>query len=283
VRSGWILTLFLTSCVYTPLEAGGGSGDEPLPEPDPDPRPMATCTAAGGRVALCLEFEDARDPMPQQVLDGSGNHADASTQSIEPTRRQQDGIDENAIKLEAIGARLDIPPTPALDISDAVSIELWFRHDFGAPLGGARHWLVDRNDQYFVSIGSDRLIECGYNHDRTIHSNAQVQIDPTRWQHVACTVGPTPDGRDREVRVYLDGDVTDCKTYPDPIAPNPGGTTIGVKTGGTSNDQFFGSLDNVHVYQRALRPADVCAAAGKAPGTCNDRCPGPGPMPGPPL
>ena len=258
----WILLVAVAGCSFDPQGAGtdGTDGTDGAVQP-----PLAGCTASGDGVVLCLEFQDATSPMPNVLLDTSGRGHDARPTAIVSTERDGDP----AIRLTALaGSKLDVPATGDLDLTDRVTMELWFRSDFGPPPTGTRHWLVDHDGQYFLSIGSNRQVQCGFG-NRTLDSSTTIDVDTERWQHVACTIDAAK--ADHEIRIYLDGSVRACKKYPDAIASRPGGTTIGMRSGfATVAEQFVGSLDGVHVYDRALSAEEICDAAGKR--DCHAEC-----------
>jgi hypothetical protein len=273
VKRSWLVVV-IAGCSFDPQAGPDDNNDVvdagPLP-PDVDPAVMVACSATGADLRLCLDFEDALDPMPAKVLDGSGDN-DATTTAITPTRRQQLGVDERAIRLATPArSKLEIGPSPDLDLTERLTIEMWIRHDLGPPPPSVEHWLVDRNGQYFMSITDERLLRCGFGDDRTASSNTAIRANATLWQHVACTIEPS--GNDREIKVYIDGALSDCQKYSEPIVSQPGGTTIGMRHASVlPMEQFVGSLDNVHIYARALAPAEICQAAGQ-PAGCEDRCP----------
>jgi concanavalin A-like lectin/glucanase superfamily protein len=263
VQYRW-LALVVTGCSFQPHDAPAADGlDAGTPT-----NATRTCRTTDHALELCLEFEDAGDPMPRLLLDGSGHTNDATPTEI--TATQGDVGQGVAFSLLA-RSRLDIAATPDLDLTDEVTLEMWVREDQGPPMGPQRGWLIDHDGAYFMSIGSDLLVQCGYKDSKVVESGQVVAFDePDRWQHVACTIGRT--GPDHEVRVYIDGDLTECKKFSDQIPSRSGGTTIGMKFGSTTIDNaFVGSLDGVHVYGRALAPTEVCAAAGQS--KCFDQCP----------
>jgi hypothetical protein len=254
--------MLLTGCVFDPGPPATGvddDGDGVHDDDDDTDEPIErTCSVTGDpSLKLCLEFEDIRVPMPTLVLDGSGNANDARSTAVSPTTREG----ETAIQL-ASQARLDVDRPLGLD--DHVTIELFARFDQGLVVDAARRFLVDRNNQFVMSmIGLD--LECGFG--RELERQTIPSFDTTTWRHLACTVD-TVDG-EREVRVYIDGDVAECRSFSETPKPEPGATTIGARTNG--DDPFVGSLDDVRIHDRALTAAEICARAGRS--GCDDSCP----------
>jgi hypothetical protein len=186
-------------------------------------------------------------------------------------QRAEPGPIEKAAQFGLLSG-LAVPPTPDLDITDRLTMELWVQT---APVpAGTRAWLIDSSDQYFLSIGDDQQVRCGINKDKSVDANQAVPADG-HWHHVACTYDHDADHG--VLQVFIDGNLSDCEPVDKLIANVAGGTTIGVKAkAAATTDHFVGLLDNVHVFARPLTPAEVCAAAGKPAGSCNATCPGSG-------
>lgn len=245
------------ACNFDPNQAGQEPGTDGTDGGTTPTR--GTCSVPGTR--LCLEFETDLPPM-QLALDASGNGHDAIATNVGLTTNSPH--DSRAGEFLTATSSLTIADTPDLDLTGDVTMELWVRPGFGV----GRYWLVDHGDRYFMSIGDDIQLRCGIDHDKTVDSNMIVPFDGA-WHHVACTYNEANKG---EIKVFIDGAVTDCKQMSTAITAGPSTTTIGVKNGSTSpTEHFYGDLDNVHIYARTLDPREICTLAGGA--GCNAVCP----------
>jgi hypothetical protein len=151
-----------------------------------------------------------------------------------------------------------------LDVAD-LTIEMWIKPD---PLQQSQHyWMLDNNTQYFAVLDGDGSVRCGIGGSTSVSS--QTQIHGTAWHHVACTFASS----NRELRVHIDGNVSGCTTSQDQI-PTTGtdGVAIGANygAGGSFTDNFFGGLDGVHLYARALTSNEICHAANQS--GCSSQC-----------
>ena len=261
MRRGWLLiALAVTGCDFDRSGTLGDDGDnEPLPPA------VGGCSAPAsltGDLRLCLDFEDA---MPMSIaLDGSGLDHDAAVTAVGAvTRTPPDNVAEQAVRLSG-ASRLHIDDTPDLDLADAVTVEMFVAMD--PIMLGQRYWMLDNSGQYSMSYGSDGEVECGINNlETTVDSGPVASIVDTQWHHVACTYDR------KQLRVYIDGSLTDCKDANKQLVATTGGTTIGARTNGLELEHFLGSLDDVRVHARALTPAEVCRAAGNP--SCVATCP----------
>ena len=108
---------------------------------------------------------------------------------------------------------------------------------------------------------SENQLECGLNGG----SNEQ-RVDGTtnldgEWHHVACVF----DASSREIKVFVDGDVDDCKILDVGIdVSRIGSTSLGAGA--------LGAIDSVHAYAQALTAADICKSAGRGT-SCSSICP----------
>jgi hypothetical protein len=155
---------------------------------------------------------------------------------------------------------------PDFDV-DNLTIDLWMFPQ-GTPGGGSAYYLLDNHTEYSASYDGDG-VHCTVA-GTTVDSRP---ITAPGWHHVACTYGKT----DRQLRVYVDGDLSGCRT----ASAIPRGAMEGVAIGASYDakdgfqDNFVGDLGNVHLYATELAPDPICRAAGRT-GGCNATCPGGG-------
>lgn len=253
-------SIVVTGCMFTPpdLDLDSGADTEIPPGMEPVPRHCATAEPA---LVLCVDFEDPS--LASAAIDGSdfGNDAVATNVTAMPRI-----TGEQAAELKPMSS-LHVPESPMLDVDD-FTIEMWIAPK-SAPRRREVAGLFDNLGQYTMQLDEDREIQCGLGTIDTVGSEARVPLN--MWSHVACryTAG--------EMRVYVNGHVSDCKTYGTPVGHlGVVGSTIGSRVGlapNTYTSRLVGGIDNVRVYSAALDDAQLCAAAGQQAGTCRDVCP----------
>jgi hypothetical protein len=212
----------------------------------------ARCDANDQALRLCMSFDF--DPMLQDL----SSYANKVAESSQVLRLDHDG---NWAAHLTQTSRLRLAEAPDLDVGGALTLDLWI-----APASSAAHptyRLLDNNKQYFIAFTNDQRIECGIG---TQFIDSVAQITDTEWHHVACTF----DGH--ELRSYVDGSVSQCGN-PTIQPPTDGtdGTAIGASyTFGRYQQAYAGGLDNLHIYARALSPAEICSSAERS--NCNASC-----------
>ena len=268
----WLFGVVLGGCAFNPPELGGGD-DTPGGTDGATPKQPHVCTVPDTK--LCIEFEQDDNPMAL-ALDSSGNSHDAVGTLVvgDVERRIQKPaltVNEKAVAMTQ-SSRLEIGDTRDLAITGDFTIELWFIPSVTA---GSRFWLLDSSGRYFMSYGDDHQIRCGINDgsdkSKTVDSNQTIEPDLLTWHHVACVFDSVDHD---EMRVYLDGQLSDCSKFDQVIEPRICGTSIGVRhLSGDPFEHFVGALDNVHVYATKLAPAAICTLATGGT-TCGATCPG---------
>lgn len=239
----------LGACTFTPgqpMSPGGG--------PDPGGTPagvdaatVATrppCDLSDQSVQLCLDFEAT--PLG---LDSSLGHHDATVNHASGTPR----LIEQALAVD-MSSSVYVDETPALDLPDAITYEVWISPTQRPPYG--EYVALANIGQYAVSVQPDGRVRCELAGAR---ADSMSSIATGTWTHVACTY-------DRQkLKVYINGSSSTCTSATGPIATNGyGGTSIGVP--------FVGAVDNIHILSRAASGSEVCTHAGRTSDQCNNSC-----------
>jgi hypothetical protein len=156
---------------------------------------------------------------------------------------------------------------PDLDVDD-LTIDLWMSPQ-GEPANNGSS-LLDNRTEYAAVYDDDATVRCEVGGASV---NSRATVAPGAWHHVACTYGKV----DRQLRVYVDGDLGGCQT----ASPIPHGAKDGVAIGASFDPKagpqqgfqqnFVGSLGHVHVYGAELAPDQICRAAGRT--GCASTCP----------
>jgi hypothetical protein len=272
VRSLAFLTV-VTGCSFSspyasPPEVAEPSDTPPLPQP---------CRTDEPGVALCVDFED--QPLMNVAADRSPNKNDATAIAVGSTLRI---AGEQAAVLSPMSS-LRVPESPALDLT-TFTIEMWI-YPGALPVakGTPDFGLFENHNQYTMRFQGDHLIRCGLSAALSADlpttfnlATSREAVPPSKWSHVTCRYA------DGEMRVYVNGHLSGCKTMT-ALAPlgqlGLFGSAIGAelkltpaKTAVELKDRFIGGVDNVRIYDRALDEASICAAAGQPAGLCSTSC-----------
>jgi len=240
------LAVAVAGCSFAlpdPTSGDGGDGGGPQSR-----RCRSLGTVDPTDLRLCLDLEDA-SPMTV-ARDTSGLDHDALAVLVTPTPHDT----EQAGAFNG-GSLLSVAPTADLDITPAVSIDLFAA--FAQPIAEhERYGMLDHGGHYAISYDDHQEVHCELEGGQYVDS--RVKIADALFHHVACTYDDT------ELRIYVDGDVVNCQTTDTTIDIAPAPTEIGA--------QLRGALDDIHVFARALRPDEICALARRGSG-CNATCP----------
>lgn len=254
----------LTGCGFNSPDAGAGADPEVIP-PSPTPPAPQPCQTSEQGVALCVDFED--QPLANLAADRSpyGNHATAV--AVGSTIRLPG---EQAAVLTAASS-LRVAESATLDLAQ-LTIEMWIYPEQPPPKK-ADVGLFDNPGQYTMRLTDELRVRCGLFGD--LMKNAAWSdgtVPKAAWSHVVCRYAAD------EVRVYLNGHLSGCRTLGPIQQLGIAGSAIGAElgfglTGVEPKDRFIGGIDNVRIYDRALEDARICAAAGQAAGSCQTECP----------
>jgi hypothetical protein len=252
---GLIAIAFMGACTFTPGSTGGvgdpggggggtGGGGGGGSAPDAGTvvnRPA--CDVTDSSIQLCLDFDTS-----QLGLDSSAGQHDATIASAAAIMRAPS---EQAIKVDMTSS-IQVDETPALDITDAITYEEWLDPQNRPPMSEF-YSTLDNSGQYTIEFESDGRARC-YIAGHYIDSANPL---PMGWSHVACTY-------DRQnIVIYINGDVSACFQSTTQI---PTSGTTGTRIG----KAFVGSIDNVHIFSRAVSPSEVCSHAGHS--DCSTSC-----------
>lgn len=222
---------------------GGGSGGAGPTDVDGGIQPTArACTFADPELRLCLEFDDRKF---------SPGVTDASQRQLQPMATDVGEVAHGSgyAAAMAITSRIDVAESMALDPQTALTIEMWIWPGYQHSAN-----LVVNANQYTLQLAGDGRIGCMLPAAAAWSSDERV-AKPQQWTHVACTFAAGAG-----LRVYVNGRSSDDAS-----------ASAGLSTQGTQGTRlgsgYFGALDDIRIYGRALSSEEVCTHAGRT--TCD--------------
>lgn len=181
------------------------------------------------------------------VFDVSGHRHDGLLTAPLPRAASRPGCG-SALVFDGTGY-VDIAAVPDLNLGDAFTIALWLQPMRGGamrlvdktPVGGSDGYLIDTHPD-----GNLRVIT-----RRAGLAASQVKLPVNKWSHVAVALG------NGKLTAYVDGKpVAETATRAALTA-----TDLPLRFGASSQgwDRFFGLMDDVRLYRRALAPDEIRA------------------------
>ncbi len=152
---------------------------------------------------------------------------------------------------------LELPHAPELD-PPALTVEAWVRAETFPKTGETRRWLVNKNGNewieghYALLLDRDQAgayLNIGGGRDHVFSVWSGTALEAKRWHHLAFTY----DGAD--LRLFVDGKAAGETRIGLNRVPGKSALALGRRQDGYV--AFEGSLDEAHVYDRALSPAEL--------------------------
>ncbi len=220
-------------------------------------------------------------------VDSSGNGNDG-TQSG-GIDYASSGIIGNAAGFDGAGDHIIVAASSTLDLTE-LTISTWLKPssvlspEFAFVILENRAGPTDTINYEFVIDGTgngtpsnDGKLRLTYNNGTYRHLISDTVLQTDIWQHAAVTIDASGN-----YTFYLDGVADGSGVAPVPLITHPGTTLqIGQSDDAAQNDTYFGAMDDVRIYNRALSAAEIgdLYFAGKPGGTdpcapANDPAPG---------
>jgi Concanavalin A-like lectin/glucanases superfamily len=121
-----------------------------------------------------------------------------------------------------------------------------------------------QQDEFWFCFGS-ALNGCGDAQSTTVRTTPGTPV-PGEWIHLAAV----QDGA--EIRIYLAGELADSRVMEDPVVTDTASLYLGAATSEPGDPMvsslFYGSIDEVALYDRPLSPEEILELATTAAGKC---------------
>ncbi len=200
---------------------------------------------------------DGGDTTPSTSTDRSGNGVHATRQGGVATIR---GIVGQGMFFDGAGDD-DILTYTTPSITDAISISLWYKTNTTTLPGdfGNRFMISGATiGTPFISLNTDGsafpyvTLRIGGT-SRNLSSNVRSRLN--KWTHVVATW----NGSGTPIRIYVDGILRNTSaSFSGALSGMDGTTTSSIGRDKTAvSSEFFGSLDDIRIYNRALSNAEV--------------------------
>jgi hypothetical protein len=153
---------------------------------------------------------------------------------------------------------IQIADRPAYALTNSLTIEGWIR-----PRGDGYliFWRGDQRpgtDPYYLSMQADNTLRFGICDANGTGAFVETTVNYFAWTHVAATL----DGAAGTLNIYTNGvlaaqTVTAIRPFGDLLPDQSPGVGIGNLNDGGNNFPFFGDIDEIGLYDRALAPAEI--------------------------
>lgn len=158
-----------------------------------------------------------------------------------------------ALTFSGSGVGVTIPDSPAIDITDAITVALWAK-----PTGIASGQALSKNDSvatttpYEIQFWSDGTVYANFNVNGTFFGNTHQAYAAGQWIHVAATF----DKAAGQIKLYINGVLkqTVSTTVGQPLISNTKALYLGSSNGSTA---FNGQIRDVRIYPRALNATEI--------------------------
>ena len=236
------LVALVSACGFNPtplevqIDAQGSTTQAGPPDGPNGATQFAACHSQLSGVVLCFDFEDPS--LVPTIHDSSVGDHDAIGANVDVMTRAQ----QHAAMVDQASS-ITVPESPQLDLVGPLSVEMWIEAT------------TAQQDVTVFSHSADYGIDFNFATGCYI-GNAEAWAPdtlPPGWHHVGCTFDGTT------IAAYVDGSVVACETGR--LDSTPRAAEIGI------SERFSGGVDDVHVYNRALSPAEIQGLAGVTTGT----------------
>ncbi|TAG06802.1 MAG: LamG domain-containing protein, partial [Verrucomicrobia bacterium] len=161
----------------------------------------------------------------------------------------QPGRVGNAFTFTTIGQGVSLPQSPGLDLSrrSAWTVEAWI---YPTSFTGSTYPTIYSLGDFCASLGlnSAGRLESWINNSNRLNTTPSVTLNA--WSHVAMSYNGTN-------RVFFINGVNVGSGVAPAITDVDAASSIGNVTGSPSDSQFFGQIDELAVYGRALTDAEI--------------------------
>ncbi|RLI21210.1 hypothetical protein DRO54_04330, partial [Candidatus Bathyarchaeota archaeon] len=158
----------------------------------------------------------------------------------------------NAGYFDGVDDYVEVPDSPSLNITDAITIEAWVKTVAGD--GGSNTFFVFKgpltNNFGDYSIGSSLQGDTACFILNNYDGHLSTPITTDIWHHIVGTYDKT------NMKIYVDGVLKDSTSYSQPISSSD---TLLLLAKGYSEFQpkFNGAIDEVRIYNRALSAEEI--------------------------
>lgn len=189
------------------------------------------------------------------VNDTSGN-SNNGTMLNNPTW-SNDGITGKALSFNGTNSRVEFGSTPSLNLTDAITVSVWFKTSQSASVGGVKS--IIRHDGHFTALqfdgtGKGRITYWINGVPKTVTFTwSNTAWSDNEWHHYAVTYNKASG-----MLVYIDG-VQRASNTTNLGALSTTSTSFMLGANETGGEAFNGLLDDVRVFSEALTSDKIVA------------------------
>jgi hypothetical protein len=181
------------------------------------------------------------------------------------------GMVGQAFSFNGVGDYIEIPNSPSLDITGAITMGAWFKSNAGSSDTGGMIMCKGRNDGYvgltsyvltvggwYLNDGSVMLVLYGSYPADSYVSQLNLIVPNNQWYYIAATWDGTTTNSNN-VKLYINGAFVQSWTKTTPLNSTNESLTIGSMKPTTYYHPTNGLIDEVEIYNRALSAAEIQA------------------------
>lgn len=187
---------------------------------------------------------------------GSGNHGAVFNVSSTTDRFQ---VQEKALAFNGTTSYINLGSKAALKMKDSITISLWF---FANTIAPTYQNLISDHGINQSSVGAGKIMRLAegklqviigglYGSATTPATYLEKAVEASKWYHAVFTYDRTT------LKFYLNNTLVGTLPYTAQLSANPNDVLIGKS--GFPNELFNGKIDQVRVYNRALKQSEVQA------------------------
>lgn len=230
--------------------------------------PVPECSPLPPNVVAWWQFQGAGD-------DSFGSNIGA----LKGGATFEAGLVNHALHLNGTSAHFEIPDSPALDLTNEFTVELWFKRDVQY-VAGTQYVLFDKRDlsgrlnfgaSLSVNFGLTLyFIDPGYGFSELAYNPLPAIGSHHHFAGSYRQVTPTTV----ELAIFLDGQKVKTGLFNGVLANTVTATPLHIGSARGVSDFFRGEIDEVTIYDRALTASEVAGVfAANAGGKCPPQIP----------
>jgi hypothetical protein len=170
-----------------------------------------------------------------------------------------------AFSFDGSGAHIEVPNSPALQLTNELTLELWYK-DTGSPAGNHYYGLIAKRAPYPQGanfginfyLGSPSQLQVYF--QDPVYPSYQISSSPVPaagvFHHLAATYAQIAPEQ-VEAKTYVDGQLVQTSDLPGNLDRTLNTTPVTIGSDNPGEDFFVGLIDEASIYRRALTATEI--------------------------